>query len=277
MKSSVSATTSTCSLPDASSPKIARKPSRKPISASQARYSDSPQSFHSSTSNTASTLNSEFSQSQSVSSNSTVDSAVYATSNKGPHCTNKTDYTAYQKPHEFSPPLRPRHHSMASASAEMEPPKIYNEFGKNSSLAPAVHSSHSQDLQEKPQSRGRSLTKSSMQKVRRTASANTPSRSSGYDMRFTSEELSLQQQNHMLGHATFWNPRFEGDPSIYAKKGLGQKVKEILSPRKARIEGAMKDQHQLEKGWSVARPMTPPHVQLSLTKIGRINPFKILQ
>lgn len=276
MKSSASATTS---VSDTSSPKMGRKPCRKPISSSQARYPDSPQSFHSTASNTASILNSEFSQTQSATSISTTESSAYATSNT--HRINKSEYAAshaFQKPHELSPPLRPRHHSMASASADLEPPRIYNEFAKNSRVSPAVHNSYSQDLQAKPQSRGRSPTRSSKQRLRRTASTNTtPSRSSEDSMKFTSEELSLHQQNHMLGHATFWNPRFDGDPSVYAKKGLGQKVKEILSPRKAKIEGAMKDQHQLEKGWSVARPMTPPHVQLALTKSGRTNPFKILQ
>jgi hypothetical protein len=130
-------------------------------------------------------------------------------------------------------------------------------------------------MQQKPHSRERSPT--SAQHLRRSASANTSLRSSVDSMKFTNDELSMHQPNHMLGHATFWNPRFDGDPSIYARKGLSQKMKEILSPRKAKIEGAMKDQHQIEKGWSVARPMTPPHVQLSMNRSGRPNPFTILK
>jgi hypothetical protein len=166
---------------------------------------------------------------------------------------------------------------MASVSADMEPPKIYNEFGKNSRVAPALPSAHSQDVQSQYHDSHKSPTKSPKQKLRRTTSTDISLRSSEDSLKLTLEDLSLHQQNHMFGHATFWNPRFDGDPAVYAKKGLGQKVKEILSPRKAKIQSAMKDQHQLEKGWSVSRPMTPPQVQLSVHKLARPNPFKILK
>jgi hypothetical protein len=188
----------------------------------------------------------------------------------------KTDYQrAIEKPHEFTPPLRQRHHSMVSARTDLDPPELYNESNKHSRSTSLINTSYSQDMQQKPHSRERSPTY--VQHLRRSASANTSLRSSVDSAKFTNEELSMYQPNHMIGHATFWNPRFEGDPSLYARKGISQKVKEILSPRKARIEGAMKDQHQIEKGWSVARPMTPPHVQLSMNRSGIPNPFTILK
>ncbi|CAM0136212.1 unnamed protein product [Umbelopsis sp. WA50703] len=166
---------------------------------------------------------------------------------------------------------------MAAASTVTFDPKMDNEFGRNSGVAPAVLSSYKEQEQGTNHLRDKPMTNYPKQKLRRTLSTNTSLSSRDGSFKLSADELSLYQQNHMFGQSTFWNPRFEGDPAAYAKKGIGRKVKEILSPRKAKLESAMKDQHQLEKGWSVARPMTPPHIQLSVNKSGHLNPFKILK
>lgn len=283
MKQSTSTVTTQNLTSDIHSSGVRRNPNRKPINTQQTRRSDSPQSFHSSTSNTTSTFASDFSRPISGSSMSTTSSPSYTSTTNKPYMNHSRNSSAnhdedfYQKPHEFSPPLRPRHNSMATASTAALEPKLHNEFGRNSGVAPAVHSSYKEQEQATNSPRDKPMTHHPKQKLRRTLSTNTSLRSGDESFKLSTEELSLYQQNHMFGQSTFWNPRFDGDPAAYAKKGIGRKVKEILSPRKAKLEGAMKDQHQLEKGWSVARPMTPPHVQLSVNKSGRVNPFKILK
>ncbi|KAI8065263.1 hypothetical protein BC940DRAFT_320725 [Gongronella butleri] len=55
---------------------------------------------------------------------------------------------------------------------------------------------------------------------------------------------------------SFWNPRTEQD-IMPVKRTLSRRLRGLLQPQKAKLDGTSKDQHLASQHWSVTRPMTP--------------------